>query len=48
LCIWNVEPGEKWDPQQRIITLEDELCHVVIRLRRFDGDGFAIVLSQRP
>jgi hypothetical protein len=46
--ILKVEPGEIWDPEQRVIRLsEDDKRHIVIRLWESEGKGFAIALSTR-
>jgi hypothetical protein len=46
LSIWKVEPSDVWDPEQRIIQFsKDDKRHIVIRLWRSEGEGFAILLS---
>jgi hypothetical protein len=46
LSIWNVEPREVWDPEQRIISLHGgDKRHVVLHLWRRKGEGYAIILD---
>jgi hypothetical protein len=47
LSIWNVEPRGAWEPDQRMISLpENDNRHIVLRLWREKGDGYAIVLKR--
>ena len=40
LCIWNVEPCNAWDPEQRVFHLHaNDPRHIVIRLRRRKSEG---------
>jgi len=46
LSIWDVEPRDVWDPEHRIISLpKGDERHVVLRLWRRQGEGYAIVLE---
>jgi hypothetical protein len=47
LSIWNVEPRDAWEPDQRMISLaENDNRHIVLHLWRKKGDGYAIVLER--
>ena len=49
LSIWNVEPRDAWEPDQRIISLsENDDRHIILHLWRQKGDGNAIVLERAP
>jgi hypothetical protein len=49
LSIWNVDPRDAWEPDQQIISLsENDDRHIVLRLWRKEGDGYAIVLGRAP
>jgi hypothetical protein len=46
LSIWNVEPRDVWDPEQRIISISDsDKRHIVLRLWRKYGEGYAVILE---
>ena len=49
LSIWNVDPHDVWEPDQRILSLsENDDRHIVLRLWRQKGDGYVIVLERPP
>lgn len=46
LSIWEVQPRDAWDPEQRMIALTGHADrHIVLRLWRKKGEGYAIVLE---
>jgi hypothetical protein len=47
LSIWNVEPRDAWEPDQRMISLSaNDDRHIVLRLWRKKGDGYVIILER--
>jgi hypothetical protein len=46
--IWKVEPGDAWDPRQRIISGTSKGFSIVIRVRQKPGEGAVILLQTLP
>jgi hypothetical protein len=44
LTIWDVEPSNAWDSEQRIFSSWDQ-SHIVLHVKGQNGDGYAIILE---